>query len=69
VVGAAVAGAGSRYAVAFDQDITHCAVVVTPSGMGDGDTVEVEKTGTEAKVYMRNGNELIEKPFSIVAHC
>jgi ribosome-binding factor A len=69
VVGAAVALGGSHYAVAFDRDITHCAVFVTPTGTGDGDTVEVEKAGTEAKVYIRDGNAQVEVPFSISADC
>ncbi|HEX3909658.1 MAG TPA: hypothetical protein VHW67_03010 [Solirubrobacteraceae bacterium] len=66
----AAADTVGHYAVAFDQDITQCAVVVGLSGQGDGDTVEVERAGTEAKVYMRHGTAvLVETDFSIVAEC
>lgn len=69
VVAAVVAGGGDHYAVAFDEDITNCAVLVTPTGTGDSATVEVVKAGTEARVYMREGNARVEAPFSILAEC
>jgi len=55
-----------HYRVAFDSDITNCAVVATQNGDADGtDTVAVVKHESEAFVYM----SLVETEFSIVANC
>jgi hypothetical protein len=68
----AVAKAEQHVAVAFDSDITNCAVVATENGSFNLFTVRVQKAGTEAKVTLRNTEnggipELTD--FSIVATC
>ena len=59
-----------HYAVAFDSDITNCAVVATQHG-GNGIVVYVEKAGTEAMVYLSKaeGGTPILANFSIIATC
>jgi hypothetical protein len=69
VVGAALTGS-HHYAVAFDSDITNCAVVATQNGDADRtDTVAVVRHGTEVFVYIHEGEPLVETQFSIVADC
>lgn len=67
VVAAALTGS-HHYAVAFDSDITNCAVVATGNG-GSNESVSVGKHGAEVFVYILEGEGLVEKEFSIVANC
>jgi hypothetical protein len=65
---ASVLTGSHHYAVAFDTDITNCAVVATQNE-GGTDTVGVIRHGTEAFVYIHEGATLVEAEFSIVANC
>jgi len=59
-----------HYAVAFNSDITNCAVVATPNIGSDEVTIDVSKAGTEAKVFMKEADGVVVgADFSIVANC
>jgi hypothetical protein len=72
-VGDGVVAAGfssNHYVVAFNSDVTNCAVVATPTGGTGGEqTIVLGKAGTEVKVFMKEGGSILETEFSIVAFC
>jgi hypothetical protein len=65
----AVGAAGTGYAVAFNSDITNCAVVVTPNGLTDVGS-DATKAGTEVFVHIDtfDGTPQLSS-FSIAAIC
>jgi hypothetical protein len=66
----AAAFSNNHYVVAFNSDVTNCAVVATPTGGSSGEqTIVVGKAGTEVKVFMKEGSSILETEFSIVAFC
>lgn len=58
----------THYAVAFDRDMTNCAVVADPMTSAEA-TGAVVLAGTEVFVYLKTGGGALETPFSIVAFC
>jgi hypothetical protein len=66
----AAAFSNDHYAVAFNSDVTNCALVATPTGSVNGPiTITLGRAGTEAKVFIRDGGTIVETEFSIVAFC
>lgn len=62
--------APSHYTVAFDRDITNCALVASQNGTSEAWTANVQPEGTEARVTLRSpGNEVGIGAFSLVAYC
>jgi hypothetical protein len=69
VVGAALANTPIKhYAIAFDQDMTNCAVVADPMTSAEA-TGAVILAGTEVFVYLKTNEGTFEAPFSIIAYC
>jgi hypothetical protein len=67
---AAVLTGSHHYVVAFNSDITNCAVVATQNGDANSAyTLAVIRHGTEAFVYLTEGASFVEREFSIVANC
>jgi hypothetical protein len=66
----AAAFSSNHYVVAFNSDVTNCAVVATPTGGSSTEqTITVGKAGTEVKVFMKEGGVVLETDFAIVAVC
>jgi hypothetical protein len=66
----AAALSNDHYVVAFNSDVTNCAVVATLTGGAIGPiTITLAKAGTEVKVFIRDGGSIVDTEFSIVAVC
>jgi pilus assembly protein FimV len=61
---------GKQYAVAFDSDITNCAIVATSNEPADENaTITTGREGTEVFVYVRENEHSVIADFSIAAYC
>jgi hypothetical protein len=58
-----------HYAVAFDRDMTNCAVVADQNGTPAEAPVGAVIAGTEVFVSPKTAGASLETPFSIVAYC
>jgi hypothetical protein len=59
-----------RYAVAFDSDITNCAIVATSNEPADEKaTISTGRQGTEVLVYVSENEHSVIADFSIAAYC
>jgi hypothetical protein len=59
-----------HYVVAFNSEVTNCAVVASLTGGAVGPiTITLAKAGTEVKVFIRDGGSIVDTEFSIVAVC
>lgn len=70
----AAAESGEHYVVAFNQDITNCAILATPNGPSNvkAAIISAVRAGTEVQVYSAfagGGSGLALNGFSIVAYC
>jgi hypothetical protein len=67
---AATSVGGKHYAVAFDSDITNCAIVATSNEPADENaTITTGRQGTEVLVYLRENEHSVPADFSIAAYC
>ena len=65
----ASAESGNHFAVAFNQDITNCAIVATQNGTDSPLEIGAKPAGTEVDVTIREGATFIATDFSVVAYC
>ncbi len=65
----ASAEVGNHFAVAFNQDITNCAVTATQNGTDSPLEISAKRAGTEVDVAIREGTVFIATDFSVVADC
>jgi hypothetical protein len=60
---------GNHFTVAFDKDVSKCAIVATQNGTDSPLEISAKPAGTEVTVTIREGSTFIATDFSLVVIC